>query len=500
MMDIVRVFQRKRREFGRPVDLRDALAFNLNADIWPDKDIRANYVARKEVAAETQSVPELSEHEANTEHATHQSVAVQHSEGGWPRDVDSADNEQTARFRKKVEKDEGFAKSVKSLAETVEHAIMQNNAIDIYEEYFPGEREDLVQEQPSAQNIGRYLYPHESPPSATHTSWYPEEGHRFAVSYACLEFQKPWPHGIPNALIWNVDRHNVPDQVLSPSSALVQLKYNPKDPHILLGGCHNGTLAFWDTRKGAQAVESSSKKLSHGEPVFDVSWIQSKTGTECFSVSTDGWVKWWDTRHLADPVDSLAMDVEKNGKLVGGTCLDYDLSLPTKFLIGTEAGSILACNRKLKAASERIQHTYSAHFTRVCAVKRNAFFPKAFLSVGDWTAKIWTEDVRTSIFSTARAPSYLTDCAWSPSRPAVFATAQMGGSVDFWDYLRTHLRPVFSFQVSKAPICSVKFQDRGLALAAAAQDGAVTVLAVNDALGVQHKDEKQSLGQVRGRA
>jgi dynein intermediate chain 2 len=176
---------------------------------------------------------------------------------------------------------------------------------------------------------------------------------------------------------------------------------------------------------------------------------------------------------MIQPIDSLALDVEKNGTLVGGTCLDYDLSMvrsdalvgernrlfnlnlsqPTKFLVGTEAGTILSCNRKLKTPAERIQHTYSAHFTRVSAVKRNPFFPKAFLSVGDWTAKMWTEDVRTSIFSTPRAGSYLSDCAWSPTRPAVFATGQMGGSVEFWDYMHAHQAPVLSFKVSlQAPI------------------------------------------------
>lgn len=169
---------------------------------------------------------------------------------------------------------------------------------------------------------------------------------------------------------------------------------------------------------------------------------------------------------------------------------------PTKFLIGTEAGTILSCNRKLKTSAERIQHTYSAHFTRVCSIKRNPFFPKAFLSVGDWTAKIWTEDVRTNIFTTARADSYLTDCAWSPTRPAIFATARMSGTVDVWDYMQTHQAPILSMQASKAPIYSIKFQERGSMMVVASQDGMVNLLGFNEGLSIQHKDEKQSLGQV----
>ena len=29
------------------------------------------------------------------------------------------------------------------------------------------------------------------------------------------------------------------------------LNYNPKDPHILIGGMYNGLLAYWDDRKGS---------------------------------------------------------------------------------------------------------------------------------------------------------------------------------------------------------------------------------------------------------
>lgn len=35
---------------------------------------------------------------------------------------------------------------------------------------------------------------------------------------------------------------NKPEIVLKPSSPLVTLEYNPKDSHVLLGGCYNGQL------------------------------------------------------------------------------------------------------------------------------------------------------------------------------------------------------------------------------------------------------------------
>ena len=44
--------------------------------------------------------------------------------------------EAVSRFRKKVEKEESYAKTITTLGERVEQIIRQNNAIDIYEEYF----------------------------------------------------------------------------------------------------------------------------------------------------------------------------------------------------------------------------------------------------------------------------------------------------------------------------------------------------------------------------
>lgn len=35
---------------------------------------------------------------------------------------------------------------------------------------------------------------------------------------------------------------NKPELVLRPSSPLVSLEYNPKDSHVLVGGCYNGQM------------------------------------------------------------------------------------------------------------------------------------------------------------------------------------------------------------------------------------------------------------------
>jgi dynein intermediate chain 2, axonemal len=59
-------------------------------------------------------------------------------------------------------------------------------------------------------------------------------------------------------------------------------------------------------------------------------------------------------------------------------------------------GVIFNCNRKGKTPPEKIVCQYNAHLGSVYALQRNPSFVKNFLSIGDWSAKIWSEDVRES--------------------------------------------------------------------------------------------------------
>lgn len=57
-------------------------------------------------------------------------------------------------------------------------------------------------------------------------------------------------------------------------------------------------------------------------------------------------------------------------------------------MAGTEQGSIISCNRKAKTPQEKIVAVYPGHIGPVYALQRNPYFPKNFLSVGDWTARV----------------------------------------------------------------------------------------------------------------
>lgn len=115
-MEIVYVYQKKRRNFGRQAYFKDRSA-ELDVDIAADPEYMSNYIAKNPCNSEVQCAPDMSEHDANTESFVFANQGILHREGGWPKDVDSSDVEHTLRYRKKVEKDDEFARVIKSLVE-----------------------------------------------------------------------------------------------------------------------------------------------------------------------------------------------------------------------------------------------------------------------------------------------------------------------------------------------------------------------------------------------
>uniref|UniRef100_A0A4W5QMM0 Dynein, axonemal, intermediate chain 2b n=1 Tax=Hucho hucho TaxID=62062 RepID=A0A4W5QMM0_9TELE len=495
-MEIVHVYTKRRNEFGRQCNFSDRPA-ELHVDILPDPSLASNFIERDPCDVPIQCTQEMSEHEVNTERFESDTRGINHVEGGWPKDVNPQEMEQTIRFRKKVEKDEHYSSTIMQLGSNMEHCIKQNNAINIYQEYFEEEEEELVEEseeQPSAKTINVFRDPNEIKRTATCLSWHPDGSCKLAVAYSSLGFQNISPDMSYDSYIWDIENPNKPEMTLKPVSLLVCLEYNPKDSHILVGGSYNGQIAYWDTRKGSQPVEMSTIEHSHRDPVYKVIWLQSKTGTDTFSASTDGQVLWWDIRKMSEPTERLVLDPNKKGNLdnaLGAISLEFETTMPTKFMVGTEQGLVVSCNRKAKTPAEKIVCTYSGHHGPIYALQRNPFFPKNFLTVADWTARIWSEDIKeSSIMWTKYHMAYLSDGCWSPVRPSVFFTVKMDGTLDVWDFLFKQNDPTLSLKVCDEALYSLRVQDNGRFLACGSQLGTATLLEISPGLCTLQRNEK----------
>jgi len=388
------------------------------------------------------------------------------------------------------------------LATRVKGIVMQNNAIDIFETYFGDVWEDHIGEEPSAKTVTIFRDPNPITRGVSKICWHPDSLWKLAVSYCTLQFQK-MPENIPlNSYIWDVTNPNSPDFTIKPQSPLVSLVYNPKSTDNLAGGCYNGLIGLWDLRKGETPVAKTLLEQSHSDPVYDIYWIQSRTGTEFCSVSTDGYIYWWDVRKLGSgPIDSMILKGEESGPVYGATCLEYRTDAgATRFLIGTEQGILMTVERKAKKDQESqksVKALYGIesgrHHGTVLSVERNYAFPKYILTVGDWAANIWMEDIRSPILSTPYDSTYLTAGAWSPTRPGVFYTTKKDGVVDIWDYYYKQTEPIVSLKVAENPLTCISLQQSGKILGIGSQDGATAIMEVCPSLVDSTPEEKPAV-------
>lgn len=102
-MEIVYVYTKKRSEFGRQCHFSDRAA-EIHVDIKPDESENQNYIVKNPIDIGIQISKDYSEHEVNTIRFETENRSINHVEGGWPKDVNPNEPEQTIRYRKKLKK------------------------------------------------------------------------------------------------------------------------------------------------------------------------------------------------------------------------------------------------------------------------------------------------------------------------------------------------------------------------------------------------------------
>ena len=137
-MDIQYVYTKKRSEFGRQVHLTDR-SIEITKELETDPALAAQYIRRNPIHTGTQHVRDFSEHwvcvdtrqvvvlldcnafehlfQVNTDRLNTESRGVNHVEGGWPRDIQPHEPEQTSRFRRRAEKEPGYGRAILSLGQ-----------------------------------------------------------------------------------------------------------------------------------------------------------------------------------------------------------------------------------------------------------------------------------------------------------------------------------------------------------------------------------------------
>lgn len=238
--------------------------------------------------------------------------------------------------------------------------------------------------------------------------------------------------------------------------------------------------------------------LSHARPVTDLIWLNanqevtkkgelqtdpdSKVPSQFLSLSGDGHLLVWDIRVRHDPkfapppASSKDEDVVRELKWMPVTSIPLtkpDLSglAPvvkaclhenTTLVATTEDGELALIDFIAKSTDEKsrgsnITKLMPGHTQACFCVERCPHFNDVYMTVADWTFKVWRTDMEVPILVSACAADYYTCGRWSPTRAGVLALGRADGAIEMWDLLDQCHKPSLVYQLGNDAVTSLEF-------------------------------------------
>ncbi|XP_017064428.1 dynein intermediate chain 3, ciliary [Drosophila eugracilis] len=490
------IYSRERRRFGRQCRFQDRN--ELMVSVHPSGRQRLKYILRNPSVHSTQLSRQMALTIMETENVTLDHHGMYHYEGGWPKEVNSNDEEQTLRHRKKVEREDSWGEQVLEMIRNTMAVAEQNNTLNIYQNFFsdlPAELGHDIRMRFRARvaNVFHDLWL----PARRMKSieWMPNNDRQFMTQFTNqyrkterLRLLTDEPFGEANGFyVWDVKNPLKPKIFYDSKEPVSLAKICPKDENNMVGGTELGQVCLWNTFKGGLPVRNCPLEVSHRETTSALCWVHSKSNTEFYSGSLDGSIKYWDTRDLKMPMQELLLEPEPQERQSrmdshGVTVLEFEYTIPVRFIICSDMGHVFVGNRKGMTPTETLLAHYKLFAGPVRSINRNPFFVKNFLVTGDWRARIWSEEAKdgpsTMYF---RKNSQIVCGAWSTGRCSLFVTGDMNGVVDFWDLLLHQRKPIFSVDF-KVPIADVVFRSDGDLLAIALKNGDSHILTLDESM------------------
>ncbi|XP_013101170.2 dynein intermediate chain 3, ciliary [Stomoxys calcitrans] len=514
------IYTWERRRFGRQCMFSDRN--QLMASINPSRNQRYNYILRNPVYQSTQLAPQQALSEMKTENVTLAEHGLYHYEGGWPKDVNINDEEATLRYRKKIERDDNWGEQVLDLISSAVGVTEENNALNIYEDFFldlPSELGEDIKRRFESRQKNIFHDPELNRRPISVIDWTPNKVGSFMVVHSnsslkrghsllkSTKKEKPkqvlmahhlakneTPRDSNDFYIWNVENPLKPLIVFSSDEKVLKTFYCRADETWIAGGLQSGKISLWNCRQAGQPIDTCPLEAAHREPVSALCWVHSKTNTEFYTGSYDGSIKYWDGRDLKAPkqlflLDPVMNDDQLRDRSHGVTVLEFEYTIPIRYIIGSDMGSIFIGNRRgMTPMTTFGAGNYRLFHGPIRTIERNRFLVKNFLITGDWCAKMWTEECKGSPSTFSFKKKYQILCGtWSTRRCSLFVTGDSEGELDFWDLLLHQRKPIFSLKFPVS-ILYAKFRPDGEYLAVCLANGDTQILELDPAM-------KRSAGQ-----
>lgn len=139
----------------------------------------------------------------------------------------------------------------------------------------------------------------------------------------------------------------------------------------------------------------------------------------------------------------------------------------------------------------RFSSQTQCHFGPIYSLERNPSFVKIYLTVGDWQAKIYSEECKESaiIWTKCYKDKPLAG-TWSKARFSLFFICRENGVVEAWDLLLDQHDPILSLKLCDRPLVSVTAHENGSQIAVGSADGIMYLVEVSENLVHQQRNDK----------
>jgi len=285
------------------------------------------------------------------------------------------------------------------------------------------------------------------------------------------------------------------------------VRFSPFHANLLFGGTYSGQILLWDTRaKHLPVLKSPLSAAGHTHPVYAMQVVGTQNAHNLISTSTDGLVCSWLVDMLAQPQESLELQLAAGTNKtpeVAITCLDFPANETTSFWVGTEEGALYQANRYDRAGAKAGLNQFDVYRGHTGPVTGLSFHPLTgsidfsdlFLTSSvDWTVKLWRNrrDVKPGapqltnvppLYSFDEADDYVYDVKWHPAHPAIFGSVNGSGRFDLWNLNMDTEVPMVSTSVGTGKAINKLAWDRkdGRRVALGSSDGRLYVYDIGDA-------------------
>jgi WD repeat-containing protein 34 len=162
---------------------------------------------------------------------------------------------------------------------------------------------------------------------------------------------------------WNIMSRRLnqakPEIEIELSACASALAFHPKHPTMLAVGLFSGEIRVLDVNNTEEPLvaNSSIDDYFHREPIAQLAWTRGIRGEYTLvSISGDGKVLFWKmSNKLAHPVAGASIkptsqyhghgERRNQYKIMGGTAMSFSSLDFTNYVIGTEGGGVLKCQR-----------------------------------------------------------------------------------------------------------------------------------------------------------